>query len=261
MALLNEFSSVNPSTVLKVRGIVKHFGPVIALDGVDLDLRRGEILGLVGDNGAGKSTLIRIIGGSVQPTQGEIFLNEKQVRFDAPGAARRVGIETVHQDLALIDGLSISANLFVGREPRNRFGLLNRTLMDRMAKDALERLRVQITDVRADVRTLSGGQRQAVAVARAVTFGSSVVILDEPTSALSGSAAEEVQNAIRGLAANGIAVILIGHNLERVRSVCDRLIVLRRGRVAGRLLRNQATRNAILSLILGSHPDTHQQPD
>ncbi len=261
MDRLDGFSAVNGSDVLKARGIIKHFGPVVALDGVDLDLRRGEILGLLGDNGAGKSTLIRIIGGAVQPTRGEIFLDGKQVWFDSPGAARRAGIETVHQDLALIDGLSVSANLFVGREPRNRFGLLDRASMDRMAREALERLQVRISDVRSDVRTLSGGQRQAVAVARAVTFGSQVVILDEPTSALSGGAVEQVQAAIRGLAANGVAVILIGHNLERVRAVCDRLVVLRRGRVAGRLLRAQATDKAILDLILGSDPDPDERSD
>lgn len=255
MDWLNGFSTTNGSNVLEVRGIIKRFGPVVALDGVDLDLRRGEILGLVGDNGAGKSTLIRIIGGAVQPTEGEIWLGGEQVAFDTPGAARRLGIETMHQNLALIDGLSVAANLFVGREPRNWFGLLDRSLMNRIARDALERLHVRIPDVNSDVRTLSGGQRQAVAVARAVTFGSRVVILDEPTAALSGAVAEQVLEVIRGLAASGIAVILIGHNLERVRSVCDRIVVLRRGRVAGRLLRSEASTKAILDLILGSDPD------
>lgn len=255
MDWLNASWTANGANVLEVRGIVKRFGPVVALDGVDLDLRRGEILGLVGDNGAGKSTLSRIIGGAVLPTEGEIWLDGEQVVFDTPGAARRLGIETVHQHLALIDGLSVTANLFAGREPRNRFGLLDRSLMNRMARDALERLRVRVPDVRSDVRTLSGGQRQAVAVARAVMFGSRVVILDEPTSALSGAVTEQVFEVVRGLAASGIAVIFIGHSLERVRMMSDRIVVLRRGRVVGRLLRSEATTKAILELILGSDQD------
>ena len=247
-----------PEPALEVRNMHKHFGAVIALDGIDFEVPQGEIVGLVGDNGAGKSTLIKILSGAQQPTEGEVFIEGRKVSFASPRDAQEYGIETVYQDLALFDDLSVAANMFVGREKRNRYGLLDHRGMGRFTKDVVQRLNVNVPDTRATVRNLSGGQRQAVAVARSVAFGSKVVLLDEPTSALSTQAAEHVLDIIRDLRKHGVSAIFVAHNMEHVQAVCDRIYVLRRGLVAGIIPKEDFSTHRIVAMMLGGTKDDRE---
>lgn len=252
-------ATVDRSTpVLEVRGMHKHYGAVIALDGVDFELGEGEIVGLVGDNGAGKSTLIKILSGALQPTEGEILVSGEPVVFSTPRDSQANGIEAVYQDLSLFDDLSVAANMFVGRELRTSYGLLDHKAMKRFTVDVIKRLNVNVPDPRVTVRNLSGGQRQAVAVARSVAFGSKVVLLDEPTSALSTQASEHVLELIRDLRNHGVSVIFIAHNMEHVQAVCDRVYVLRRGNVAGILHKQDFSTTRIVSMMLGASEDERE---
>ena len=225
------------SPILQTRGITKRFGRVVALDHSDFDLMPGEVLGVIGDNGAGKSTLIKVIAGAITPDAGEIILEGKQVRFHGPEDARAAGIETVYQDLALAPALSIADNLFLGREMR-KAGLLGRwfRLLDRRAMQQLARQRLSelglltIQNIRQPVETLSGGQRQGVAVARAAAFGSRVIIMDEPTAALGVKESRRVLELIREIRRRGMPVILISHNMPHVFEVADRIHIHRLGR-------------------------------
>jgi ABC-type sugar transport system ATPase subunit len=238
--------------VIEARGMVKRYGAVTALQYVDFTLREGEVVGLVGDNGAGKSTLIKILSGAVQPDEGEIRVNGQTVALHNPKVAQGLGIETVYQDLALFEDLSIAANIFLGRE-RKRWGvMLDHQGMLEFSKEVIQRFKVDVPNPKINVRNLSGGQRQAVAVARAVAFGTRVVILDEPTSALSKSAADQVLDVVRDLKAHGLSVIVISHNLEHVMDVADRIVVLRRGQLAGELDRSEANIRRVVELMVGS---------
>ena len=217
--------------LLSLREISKYFGPVTALDSVDLDVPAGEVTALVGDNGAGKSTLIKVIAGIHEPERGEIQWNGRAVHIRTPHDATDLGIATVYQDLALCDNLDIVANLFLGAELRH-LGVLNETPMEIRAHDTLSDLSVtSIRSIRQPVGSLSGGQRQAVAVARAVMSDAKLVIMDEPTAALGVSQTAMVLSLIKRLAASGIAVIVISHNLVDVFEVADRLAVLYLGRL------------------------------
>jgi ABC-type sugar transport system ATPase subunit len=217
--------------LLSLREISKYFGPVTALDSVDLDVPAGEVTALVGDNGAGKSTLIKVIAGIHEPERGEIHWNGGQVQIRTPHDATDLGIATVYQDLALCDNLDIVANLFLGTEIR-RLGVLDETPMELKAHETLSDLSVtSIRSIRQPVGSLSGGQRQAVAVARAVMSDAKLVIMDEPTAALGVSQTAMVLSLIKRLAASGIAVIVISHNLVDVFEVADRLAVLYLGRL------------------------------
>jgi ABC-type sugar transport system ATPase subunit len=214
-----------------LRGISKHFGPVMALDGVTFDVPAGQVTALVGDNGAGKSTLIKTIAGIHEPDQGELYWNGEHVHIRTPHDATDLGIATVYQDLALCDNLDIVANMFLGTET-GRFGLLDETPMELKAADTLASLSVtSVRSIRQPVGSLSGGQRQSVAVARAVMGDAKLVIMDEPTAALGVSQTAMVLDLIRRLAASGIAVIVISHNLIDVFAVADRLAVLYLGRL------------------------------
>jgi simple sugar transport system ATP-binding protein len=218
-------------TVLSLRGICKHFGAIQALVAVDLDLRRGEVLGLMGDNGAGKSTLVKIIAGGFPPSEGEMLLDGQPVRFARPVEARRAGIEIVHQDLALCDNLPAALNVFLGRELVRRVGpfrFLDRPAMYARAAALFAELK---SETRAGdlVKQMSGGQRQAVAIARTRLSDPKIVLMDEPTAAISVRQVAEVLDLIRHLKATGHAVILISHRMPDVFSVCDRVAVLRRG--------------------------------
>jgi len=223
------------SSLLEVVDLHKSFGPVRALSGADLSLQAGEVLGLVGDNGAGKSTLIKHISGVYRADAGEIRLNGAPLDLHGPADARRLGIETVYQDLALADDLSVGANIFLGREPVRRWlGLLtvidNRKIRDET--DALlRRVESRIPPKVSTVARLSGGQRQAVAIARALYWQSKVVILDEPTAALAVMEREHVIELARRLAREGIGVVYIGHNLIEILEVADRVAVMFQGRV------------------------------
>jgi ABC-type sugar transport system ATPase subunit len=236
--------------VIEARGIVKTYGAVLAVDQVDFVLRQGEIVGIVGDNGAGKSTLIKILSGAAQPDAGTILIDGQEMRFSNPKEAKRLGIETVYQDLGLFDDLSVAANIFVGREmKRYRWFLDHRGMLD-FAREVILKLKVDVPDARADARNLSGGQRQAVAVARSVAFGTRIVILDEPTSALSRSASEKVLDIIRDLKRTGLSVILISHDLEHVLEVAERIVVMRQGRVAGVVDRKDVDVSDVVHLMV-----------
>ena len=223
--------------ILQARGLVKRYGRVIALDNADFDLYPGEILGVIGDNGAGKSTLIKALCGAVIPDAGEIKLAGNVVNFQTPLEARQAGIETVYQDLALSPALSITDNMFLGREMRmsNARGRLFRTLdrrrMQRIAREKLSDLGLMtIQNINQPVETLSGGQRQGVAVARAAAFGSRVVIMGEPTAALGVKESRRVLELILDVRKRGLPIVLISHNMPHVFEVCDRIHIHRLGR-------------------------------
>ncbi len=247
--------------ILSARGLVKRYGHVTALDHADFDLLPGEILAVVGDNGAGKSSLIKALSGALRPDAGEIELDRRAVRFASPRQAREAGIETVYQNLALSPALSIADNLFMGRELRVPgvigawFRKLDRPAMERFARDKLAELGLlTIQDIRQAVETLSGGQRQGVAVARAVAFGSKVVILDEPSAALGVSESRKVLELIQQVRARGVAVVLISHNMPHVFEVADRIHVHRLGRRLCVLDRKQHSMADAVAYMTGARP-------
>ncbi len=223
--------------ILKARGLVKRFGKVTALDHCDFDLMPGEILAVIGDNGAGKSTLIKAISGALRPDEGTITLEGRELNFNSPLDARRVGIETVYQNLALSPALSIADNMFLGREIRKPgllgglFRKLDRTEMERRAREKLSELGLMtIQNISQAVETLSGGQRQGVAVARAAAFGSKLVIMDEPTAALGVKESRRVLELILDVKRRGLPIVLISHNMPHVFEVADRIHIHRLGK-------------------------------
>jgi len=223
--------------VIEAHGLIKTFGSVVGLDGADFDLLPGEVLAVIGDNGAGKSTLIKCLSGAMAPDAGEILVEGQAVSFRGPQDARLAGIETVYQSLAVVPALDIASNMFLGREIRRSgpVGRILRTLdhreMQRQAREQLKRLGIgTIQSITQPVETLSGGQRQAVAVARAAAFGSKVIILDEPTAALGVRESGQVLKLIRDLRERGMPVILISHNMPHVFDVADRIHIQRLGR-------------------------------
>jgi fructose transport system ATP-binding protein len=227
-----------PTPVLEARGLVKRFGHVTALDGTDFELLPREVLAVIGDNGAGKSTLIKALSGAITPDEGEIRLDGKAVRFTNPIEARRLGIETVYQDLAVAPAMSIVDNLFLGREVRRTsllgklFGMLDKREMLARATAYMRELQIGIRSMKQPVETLSGGQRQGVAVARSAAFARHVVIMDEPTAALGVKESNMVLELIRRVRDRGLSVILISHNMPHVFEIADRVHVARLGRRA-----------------------------
>jgi len=248
--------------VVEMQAIWKNFGAVQALRGVDLTLHKNEVLGLVGDNAAGKSTLMKVLSGAYIPDQGEIFIDSKKVHFNNPLDARRVGIEMVYQDLALANNLDVTANVFLGREAVSTqigpLGVMNNHLMEQEASRLLDRLKIDIPSVRLLVERLSGGQRQAVAIARATAFNSKVIIMDEPTAALSVAAISKVLDLVRELKAQGASIIIISHRLEDIYSVCDRMMIMRHGRkvrdtaVSGEI---DEFRESVVAYLIGARDD------
>jgi simple sugar transport system ATP-binding protein len=214
--------------LVELTGITKAYGPVKSLRGVDLTLRRGEVLGLVGDNGAGKSTLMKVLAGAVQHDGGEIRVKGRPVRFSTPAEAQTEKIGIVYQDLALCDTLDVASNLFLGREPR-RGPFIDRRRMHEQAAQILADLHVKVTSTHQEIGTLSGGQRQTVAIARAVSFAPDVLILDEPTAALAVAEVESVLRLITAVAAQGVGVVLVTHRLQDLFRVCDRITVMYEG--------------------------------
>ncbi len=242
---------------VEVRDLTKRYGSVHALRGVNLELHSGEIVGLVGDNGAGKSTLVNIIAGALAPTSGTVLVDGRNVTFRTPIDARNAGIETVYQDLALASDLSIWANMFLGREkvvagPLGRIGWLDRKAMMVRTGEDLDRTKIRIPSVAARVGRLSGGQRQAVAVGRAVAWGSRVVLMDEPTAALGVEQQARVAELIQTVASHGLAVLLISHNLPQVYEICHRVLVLFRGEVVANLRPREVDIDDIVGWITGS---------
>jgi simple sugar transport system ATP-binding protein len=223
--------------LIEARGIVRHFGHVQALQGADFGVNRGEIVALIGDNGAGKSTLVRILSGSDRPNEGAIFVNGAQARFDGPPDARAAGIETVYQDLALAPDLDTAANMFLGREILKpgllgRLGVLDTQQMAREAGEAMTRLGVSLRPSSV-MFTLSGGQRQSVAVARAAMWATRVIFMDEPTAALGVAQTQGVLDLIRRVRDAGTAVVLVSHNMPQVIETADRIVIMRLGRTVG----------------------------
>jgi D-xylose transport system ATP-binding protein len=245
------------TAALAIRGATKRFGAITALDGVDLDVHRGEVLALLGDNGAGKSTLIKCISGAHRLDSGSIEMDGASVAIHSPADARALGIETVYQDLALFDNLKPSDNFYAGRElaqpswlPQSLRVLRRRTMAD-ATREVLDRLQVSLPRLEDPIGLMSGGQRQAVAVSRAAAFASNVVILDEPTAALGVRESMSVLDLIRRLRDDGKAVIVISHALDHVMEVANRVIVLRRGRKVGELPATREAQTRIVSLIVG----------
>ncbi len=247
-----------------MRNIHKHFGAVHALRGVSLYLAQNEVLGLVGDNAAGKSTLMKVLSGAYIPDQGEIYINGECCHITEPEDSRQQGIEMVYQDFALANNLDVAANIFLGHEvPRTQWGsifsLLHKRHMEQRARELIDRLRIEIQDVRLKVERLSGGQRQAVAIARATAFDAKIIIMDEPTAALSVAAIRKVLDLILELKSQGASIIIISHRLEDIYHVADRVIVLRQGRKVGNLdVRNTTLsdfREALVARMIGAIDD------
>lgn len=237
---------------LRMHGISKSFGAVRALYKVDFEVHDNEVVGLVGDNGAGKSTLIKVISGVGPADEGEIFLGGKEVHIPSPLAANRLGIETVYQDLALCDNLDVVANLFLGREERSFLRSLNEIDMEKQSLNVLRTLDVKLPSIRTPVATLSGGQRQSVAVAKSILRKAKVVLLDEPTAALGVVQTRQVLHLIRRLRDQGLAVVVISHNLADVFEVVDRVVVMRLGRRVGTFDIKTTTPEQIVSSITGA---------
>jgi ABC-type sugar transport system ATPase subunit len=248
--------------IVEMRNIKKSFGAVQALRGVDLVLHHNEVLGLVGDNAAGKSTLMKVLSGAYIPDEGEIFIEGKKAHIIEPMDARRLGIEMVYQDFALANNLDVAANVFLGREAvRAQLGpirVMDKRHMEQETQRLLDRLKIDISSVRLRVESLSGGQRQAVAIGRATAFNAKVTIMDEPTAALSVAAIGKVLDLVRELKAQGCSIIVISHRLEDIYQVSDRLMVLRHGRkvcdcpVAGDI---HEFRERVVAYIVGARDD------
>jgi D-xylose transport system ATP-binding protein len=237
--------------LLTLRHISKRFGAVQALSGVDFEVYPGEVVGLVGDNGAGKSTLVKIIAGIHPPDSGEILFEDRPVTITGPRDAAELGISTVYQDLALCDNLDVVANLYLGRE-LTEAEVLDEVRMERRAIEVLKGLQVKIRIVRNVVASLSGGQRQSVAVARSVMWNSKVVLLDEPTAALGVAQTRQVLDLIRRLRQQGLGVVVISHNLADVFEVCDRIFVLWLGRPVGSFDVRATSREKVVAAITGA---------
>ena len=250
----------NPNqTVMSARKLIKTFGKVIGLDGVDLDLYPGEILAIIGDNGAGKSTLIKACTGALTPDSGQLYLDGKEVSFKTPQDARGAGIETVYQTLAVAPALDISANMFLGREKRRSgvlgsvFRMMDKKGMKEAAGTSMANLGIAtVQNMGQAVETLSGGQRQAVAVARAATFASKFVVLDEPTAALGVKETGQVLNLIQQIRSKGLPVILISHNMPNVFEVADRIHIARLGGCAGVITPKSHTPTEAVAIMTGA---------
>ena len=243
-----------PEPLLRARGLSKRFGGVEAVRDVSFDVHPGECVVLAGDNGAGKSTVIKMIAGVHAPSSGEVVLEGRRLTGRSPREVREAGVETIYQDLALADNLDVGLNLFLGREIRRRvLGLpvVDRAGMRREAVTVLERLGIRIPDPTAPVHNLSGGQRQAIAIARAVHWRARLVIMDEPTAALGVPEQREVMGLIRRLKADGVGIVLISHNLPDIFAAADRIVVLARGAVAGERRPAETSDEEIVRLMMG----------
>jgi fructose transport system ATP-binding protein len=250
----------SPEPILEARGLVKKYGQVVALNGADFELYPGEILAIIGDNGAGKSTLIKALSGALQPDEGEIKLGGERINFHSPRDARRAGIETVYQDLAVAPALDIASNVFLGRETRRRgaFGLVLRLLdkrgMRREAARHFEELGIRVQSMGEPVENLSGGQRQGVAVARAATWARRLVIMDEPTAALGVKETGQVIELIKRVRERGLPVILISHDMPHVFELADRIHIMRLGRRVAVVTPKTHTMPEAVAIMTGATP-------
>ena len=243
--------------LLEARGVCKYFGAVTALDNVDLQLWPGEVLGVVGDNGAGKSTFMKVLSGLHAPSEGTLLFEGQPVRFSSPRDARLLGIEMVYQDLALAGNMNIAENIYLGREPKKRilgglFNLFDHRAGRRMAQEHLDNLKIHVKSVNQKVEELSGGQRQAVAIARSTAFKAKVVIMDEPTAALAIKEVGKVLDLIRSLKERGIAVVIISHRMDDIFYVCDRVMALYHGSNFAESSLSDTSRSEVIGWVMGS---------
>ncbi len=249
-------SPTPPGLVLEVRGVTKRFGALVVLRGVDMVLRQGEVLGLVGDNGAGKSTLVKILCGFHQQDDGDVLLDGRRVRFHSVEAARAQGIETVYQDLALIPQLPVYQNLFLGHE-LTKFGplrILDRRAMRKLSRQYLDEINVNVPSVEAEAEQLSGGQRQAVAVARAVRAAPKILLLDEPLAAMGARESRLIIDLVKDLAASGrVSIIVIDHNYAHLFELCDRINVLQGGRITTDQPVHETSLETLTELMVSSY--------
>jgi ABC-type sugar transport system ATPase subunit len=243
--------------LLQAVNLTKSFGGLVAVDCVSINIFPGEVVGLVGDNGAGKSTLIKMVSGVYQPNDGEIRFEGKPVSFSGPREARDMGIETIYQDLALAENLDAPSNIFLGREMKRAYiggviHTLDRAKMRDEATKVLARLDIRIPSLSQQIRNLSGGQRQSVAIARTIYWNAKMVIMDEPTAALGVTEQRKVLRLVRTLAEQGVPVIIISHNMQDVFAVSDRIVVMRRGMKVGELVAAKTTPDEVVSLMVGA---------
>jgi ABC-type sugar transport system ATPase subunit len=242
--------------ILRAVDLYKHFGGLVAVNQVSLDVYPGEVIGLVGDNGAGKSTFIKMVSGVLRPDAGQIFLDGNEITFASPMEARGRGIETIYQDLALCENLDATVNIFLGREPVHKFlglaDVVDRRSMLKESRKVLDQLDIQIPNLRRPIRQMSGGQRQSVAIARAVYWNARLMIMDEPTAALGVAEQRKVLALVRTLRERGVPVLIISHNMQDVFAVADRIVVMRRGRNVGERAANATTTDELVSLMVGT---------
>lgn len=250
--------STAPLPVLEARHIQRNFGAVIAIADASITLNRGEVLGLVGDNGAGKSTLLKILSGVIAPTGGQILIDGKEIRMRRAQDALDAGIETVYQDLALVDTMSAYQNVYLGREARSKnplmrfFDLVDDGEMRRRSREVLDALKVKVPSINVSVKGMSGGQRQCLAIARALLWGRRIVILDEPTAALGVRESGQVLEVIRDLKKHDVAVIVVTHNMQQLMEVADRVTVMRLGRSIATRTIAETTVSEVVGLITGA---------
>jgi ABC-type sugar transport system ATPase subunit len=242
--------------LLRVDNATKRFGGLIAVNDVSMEVNLGEVVGLIGDNGAGKSTLIKMISGVYQPDEGEFYFDGNKTSFDSPREARDAGIETIYQDLALAQNLDVGSNIFLGREVKKNYlgGLvhtLNRKKMQNESAGILSKLDIKIPSLTEQIRNLSGGQRQAVAIARSIYWNAKLMIMDEPTAALGVHEQRKVLTLVKTLRDQGVPVIIISHNMQDVFAVADRIVILRRGRKVGELVAAKTSIDEVVSLMVG----------
>jgi len=258
-ALETPISAAPPSTqapILRLEQVTKRFGGLTAVNQVSLQIYPGEVVALAGDNGAGKSTLIKMISGVYKPDDGHIFLEDREITMTSPMEARSLGIETIYQDLALCENLDATVNIFLGREPSRRmlgiFKQVDRARMLAESQLVLNRLDIRIPNLRRPIREMSGGQRQAVAIARAVYWNARLVIMDEPTAALGVPEQRKVHELVRTLKQQNVPVIIISHNMQDIFASADRIIVMRRGHKVGDVLANSIDGDGLVSLMVGA---------
>ena len=243
--------------LLRAKNLTKRFGGLIAANEVSLDVYPGEVVGLVGDNGAGKSTLIKMISGVYQPDGGEVEFDGQKMTLNSPREARAIGIETIYQDLALAENLDVSANIFLGREVKKPFmgnmvKILDRRHMHQQSAGVLNRLGIHVPSLVQQTRNLSGGQRQAVAIARAIYWNARLMIMDEPTAALGVAEQHKVLRLVRTLREQGVPVIIISHNMQDIFAIADRIVIMRRGLKVGERIAAETTVDEIVSLMVGA---------
>lgn len=261
VAAMGGAQPVGRAPILEVEGLTRHYGSVVALSDASFTLHEGEVTALVGDNGAGKSTLVKCISGSLKPTAGTIKLDGQVMEFTAPGQARDAGIETVYQQLALVEPFNITENLFLGREViysgwRGLLGILDRKDMRRRAMGAIQELPARFPNLDAAVSTMSGGQRQVVAMTRGAFWKGRLLLLDEPTAALGVRESQSVLEMIRHLIEQrDMAMMVISHNMEHVWATCDRILVMRQGRLVADLNKHETTKNDVVAHITGLYDE------